>query len=180
MVRVNVFGALIVLATVLCMPGVSGAQTRPQKPLTNADIIEMVNGGLPESTIIASMQANPTRFDVTPAALMELNKAHVTPGIMDAMVAAAVQASQNEASEAPLPPRTARTHPEDAAAADDPSVVLLSGEREPLPVERTQIAETTAKGKTLTELSRDKAVDEAVQTGMSEAAERASGSVLGA
>jgi len=142
--------------------------------------VQMVAGGLPESTIIASMQANPTRFDVTPAALMELNKAHVTAAIMDAMVAAAVQATQNEAAEPPPQPHTARTRPEDAAGVEDPSVTLVVGDaREALPVERTQVAETTAKGKTLAELSRDKAVDEAVQAGMSEATERAAGSVVG-
>jgi len=180
MVRAKVFGALMVAAVLLLVPGAAAAQTRQQKPLTNADIVQMVAGGLPESTIIASMQANPTRFDVTPAALMELNKAHVTAAIMDAMVAAAVQATQNEAAEPPPQPHTARTRPEDAAGVEDPSVTLVVGDaREALPVERTQVAETTAKGNTLAELSRDKAVDEAVQAGMSEATERAAGSVVG-
>src|SRR5207302_856609 len=61
------------------------AQAR--KPLVNADVVEMVKNELPESTIVAAIQANPINFDISPAALIALKSAGVSARIMDAMLA---------------------------------------------------------------------------------------------
>lgn len=59
-----------------------------QKPLTNTDVVKMVKGGLPESTIVSAIQANPPNFDISADALTSLKNAGVTQAVMNAMIAA--------------------------------------------------------------------------------------------
>ena len=66
-----------------CAPFVSLAQ---QQPLTNADVINMVKGGLAESIIISAIQLNPAIYDVSPTALLALKEARVTSKEQDAML----------------------------------------------------------------------------------------------
>ena len=58
-----------------------------RQPLTNADVIRMVKAGVPESTIVPAVQSSPTKFNLSPDALVELTRAGVTQKIMDAMMA---------------------------------------------------------------------------------------------
>jgi hypothetical protein len=69
---------------------VNGLSAQPnKKPLTNADVVEMVHAGLGESTIILSIKNSETNFDVSPQALIALKKSDVSQNIMDAMLNAA-------------------------------------------------------------------------------------------
>jgi hypothetical protein len=55
--------------------------------LANDDVIEMVLAGLPDTTVIAAFRVNPTRFDVTPRALIALTQAGVSAQVIEAMMA---------------------------------------------------------------------------------------------
>ena len=58
-----------------------------QKPLTNADVIKMVKGGVPESVIVSAIQTNKAKFDTSPGALIAMQKAGVTQAELDAIIA---------------------------------------------------------------------------------------------
>ncbi len=60
-----------------------------KKPITNADIVAMVKEGFSESSVIGSIQQNPSNFDTLPQVLMELKKQGVSQKIIDAMIEAA-------------------------------------------------------------------------------------------
>lgn len=83
------------------------------KALTNADVVQMVKAGIPESTILLSVQSAPAEFMAAPADLVELKKAGVTPAVMDAMVARANSAAR--------PSAASSASGEQAAASDRPS-----------------------------------------------------------
>ena len=61
----------------------AAAQT---KPLRNSDVVEMFKAGLPESTIVLSIQRSRSDFDVSPEALIKLKKEGATEKILDAML----------------------------------------------------------------------------------------------
>jgi hypothetical protein len=54
--------------------------------LTNADVIAMAKGGLPETTIILAIRQKATRFDTSPQALLTLKNAGVSSSVIDAML----------------------------------------------------------------------------------------------
>ena len=54
--------------------------------LTNQDVVRMTKAGVPESAIIASIQARPSKFDVSPERLIALKHAGASQSILQAMV----------------------------------------------------------------------------------------------
>ncbi len=64
----------------------SHAQT--QKALTNADIVNMSKQGFEANLILKDIELNPTDFDVSPQALIELKGAGVSQSVMEAMISA--------------------------------------------------------------------------------------------
>lgn len=56
------------------------------KPLSNADVVAMLKAGLPENTIILSIQQSPGKFDTAPQSLILLKKQGVNAKIIDAML----------------------------------------------------------------------------------------------
>jgi len=62
------------------LPPKSGAPT-----LTNADVIGLVKGGVPESAIIHQINSSNKKFDFSPASCLALARAAVSPKILDAM-----------------------------------------------------------------------------------------------
>jgi hypothetical protein len=83
------------LALALCLGAAAQDGT---KPLTDADVVKMVKGRLPESVIISAIQAGPTKFDTSPDALIKLHTAGVTEKEMDAIMAASSVASGAQAA----------------------------------------------------------------------------------
>ena len=75
----------IVLSSLLTIALPSHSQAG--KPLTNQDVVEMVKAGLPESTILLSIQGSPANFTTGSKDLIALQKAGVTTAVMNAMVA---------------------------------------------------------------------------------------------
>ena len=150
------------------------------KPLTNDDVVAMVKGGLPETTIINAINAQDSNFDVSATALIKLKQQAVNAKIMDAMLAAANK--KHSAAPAPAPAVAPAAAP--AATAGQPSVTVLKGmAQQPIPVSKTQIAQTKTKATSLNALSTDNALGQAMQSVALTAAQQAayrSGSYTGA
>ena len=68
-----------------------------QRPLTNADIINMVKSKLPESVIVQSIQSNPASYDTSAITLVSLRKFGLTEKEPNAMMAASSIDSSNVA-----------------------------------------------------------------------------------
>lgn len=184
MTRRNLNWILVVLCAMTT--GVPFAQTTQKTvthkpsgppPLTNQGVITMVKGGVPESTIITAIQTQKTKFDVSPAGLVALHKAGVTQAEMDAIMAASggvpaapppTTAPVAAAPEsAPPPPQPANPAP---AQSSMPMVaVLLNGTPQPLPLEKTQLAQTKTKPTSMGSLAADSVVTQAMQAGISTA-----------
>ncbi len=97
------------------------AQQSP-KVLTNADVINMVKGGVPESVILSSIQSDPNNFDLSPNALIRLHRLGVPKRVLDAMMAAGAKAASPSTSAPPAeaPPATGAGAPSTPNAAPAP------------------------------------------------------------
>lgn len=138
---------------------------QPAKPLTNADVIKMVKGGLPESVVVNAIQSHQHKFDISPAGLIALKKAGITSAEMDAIVAA-----PSGASTAPSP-AAATSNPASPSQGSSksrlPVVLLVSGgSSQLLALEKTQLAQTKTKPTSLKSLAGDSAVAQAMQVGI--------------
>lgn len=78
--------ALAVMIFVTALVGPMPGQAQAPKALTNADIVQMVKAGLPESTILLSIKSSPAEFDTAPTELIALKNAGVTQPVLDAML----------------------------------------------------------------------------------------------
>jgi|SRR5579864_177914 len=58
---------------------------RSQAPLTNADVLKMVKAGVPEVQIVKSMQFRHAKFDLSPDALLALQRGGVRQNVLKAM-----------------------------------------------------------------------------------------------
>jgi hypothetical protein len=98
-------GGLPPVAAVPAAPGASAG-------ISNDDVLEMARAQFGESTILAVIDANETRFDVSPRALVALKNAGVSEGVIEAMLQAETAkreaAPDEDASEdEPEPPAVA-------------------------------------------------------------------------
>lgn len=82
---------------------------RAPKALTNDDIVAMVNAKFADSTIVKTIQANPTDFDVSAPALIELKKAGVGQAVIEAMLSTETSAKNSVDAVATSKPRTSTT-----------------------------------------------------------------------
>jgi len=102
-----------------------------QSPLTNADVVKMVKGGVPTSAIISSIQSSPAKFDLSNEAKAALlaaggkNRINEMTDIWDTIVARATNgrggADAGELNPQPLPPR-GKGKEETTAQGVDPSI----------------------------------------------------------
>jgi hypothetical protein len=77
---------LMLLALTVC--GVAGSAGQTQKPLTNADIVNMTKQGFDPSLIVKDIRSSSTDFDTSPQALIDLKNAGVDKSVMEAMLSA--------------------------------------------------------------------------------------------
>jgi hypothetical protein len=78
---------VLVFVVVACaFLGGSAAGTAAQKPLTNDDIVTMVQAGLPQDVIVEKIKTSKTAFDTSTDALVALKKAGVGGDIIRVMV----------------------------------------------------------------------------------------------
>jgi hypothetical protein len=75
---------LILVALTACAGTSSSGQT--QKPLTNADILNMSKQGFDSNLIVKDIQSSNSDFDTSPEALIELKNAGVDKAVMEAML----------------------------------------------------------------------------------------------
>lgn len=74
----------LVLAAAFALAPFAGANAGT--PLTNADIVKMVEAKLPESTIVLAVRGSDAQYDVTPDALIALSRQGVTSAVVEAMI----------------------------------------------------------------------------------------------
>jgi hypothetical protein len=163
---------VVACAALFALFGSASVGTQEQKPLVNADVVTMVKSGLPERTIIRSVQTNATQFDVTPEGLIALHEAGVSQKVMDAMLAA----SKKRAAPARAGAGTRTSGRASGrgtglvmprASRGLPLVVFLNGDaRQDVPVERTSLAQSKAKPSSLGALAKEKAIDQVVKAGV--------------
>jgi hypothetical protein len=82
--RLKIWLLCTVMAAVL--PCANVAQT--QRPLTNADIVNMTKQGFDAALIIKAIETSETHFDVSPQALTDLKNSGVSQSVMEAMLSA--------------------------------------------------------------------------------------------
>jgi hypothetical protein len=75
---------------ILRPPAEEGAMPKLEKTptLTNESIIQMVQAGFSEGTIIRRIEQSPAEFNLSSTQISELRKRRVSPGVIDAMKAA--------------------------------------------------------------------------------------------
>jgi len=79
---------VLLFVVVTCLGCEASVLAQPQKPLTDADIVEMVKAGFQESFIIKLIEERSTDFDTSTEALLTLKKWNVSEKILEAMLAA--------------------------------------------------------------------------------------------
>jgi len=64
--------------------------------LTNDSIVELIEAGFSEGTIVRRIEQSPVEFDLSPAKLAELRKHRITEKILSAMKAASGDTSASQ------------------------------------------------------------------------------------
>src|SRR5579859_107069 len=166
--RRNLGFALITLGLlILAMTHAAPAQTAQKPPLTNQDVIKMVQAGLSESIVVTSIQENPCNYDTSPNGLIALQKAGVTQKEISAMMSRQEGASGSGGATA----ANDTTSMGAGARWEMPSVSLLQSTGSlQLPLEKTKLAETKEKPRSLASLAGDSAATEGIQSGVNDAA----------
>ena len=138
-----------------------------QKPLTNADVLNMVKkAGLSESVVVATIQANPGNYDTSPDALISLHKAGVTDAEINAMVAVASARNAPAAGVSNRNAPSAEPAPGVARFQMPVVAVIQSGAKQQLPLEKTQLAQTKTKPTSMASLAGDSALVQGIQAGV--------------
>jgi len=153
----------------------SALQTSQQPTMTNADLVKLVQAGVPESAIIASIHSSTPAFDLSSDGLVALHKAGVTQGELEAAIAAnsAAHPAATPAVSAPTAPATSTPAPAASAPAGThiPTVALVTGgASRPILLEKVQLAETKNKPTSMSSLASDSMVSQSMQAGVNAAA----------
>jgi len=82
--------ALLLSCLILSWPTLAAQDSTPKdsKPLTNADILDMLNSGISQDIVIAKIKKSACEFDTSPEALKALKAAHAPDTVVLAMVEA--------------------------------------------------------------------------------------------
>jgi hypothetical protein len=92
--------ALVVLLVLVALPNTAHAQQQGAtsaepaatagagQALTNADVLKLVKSGLADETILLLIKQQPTQFDTSPDALVQLKKEGLSDQLLSAMIAA--------------------------------------------------------------------------------------------
>ena len=166
--RLPLWLSLLFLILAAAAPA-SAWQAAPQPTMTNADLVKLVQAGVPESAIIASIHSSAPAFDLSSDGIVALHKAGVTQGELEAAIAASSAAHPATAPTAPAAaPAPAAPAP---AATHIPTVALVTaGASRPIPLEKVQLAETKNKPTSMSGLAGDSMVSQSMQAGVNAAA----------
>ena len=91
----------VLLTSLLVLPVLAQAPT--DQALTNADIVNMMKAGLPESVILREIRMSNSDFATSPAALIQLKKQGASERILHAVLDSQMGASQPEPAPRPTP-----------------------------------------------------------------------------
>lgn len=165
--------ALVVLSASFFLSSAAVAEGA-ERPLTNSDVINMVKSKLPESVVVGAIQSHQGRFDTSTRALILLHKAGVTDAEMNAMMAASNNGSGSTSTRAGSAGNASGPHAGGTSSGSNsrmPKVsVAQGGASQPLPLEKTQLAETKTKPSSMKSLAADSVVTQAMQAGINTAA----------
>ena len=92
---------VLILALYLACPAALAQVQTPEKPLTNAEVVEMVKANLSVEVIVAKIQVSRCHFDTNPTILAELKYRGVPNAVLVAMTEAPYGAPRNQISETP-------------------------------------------------------------------------------
>jgi len=117
---VTVLGVFLALTFAAFLPAPAHAQTAA--PLTNDEVIKMVQAKLPDAVVIAKIRTSPCQFDTSPDTLIKLKQMGVSDEVLEAMAErgspAAAATSGSATNKPPLDPN-------DPLAEHDPGIDYL-------------------------------------------------------
>jgi hypothetical protein len=166
-----------ILALIICAAAFAQNSDRP---LTNADVINMVKSKLPESVIVGAVQSHPGKFDTSTNGLIALHNAGVTENELNVMMAASGKGAPNDGmpgAGAPHPANASAAPPSPAGGATATSAnsrmpraqVVQGNSSKELPLEKTQLAQTKTKPSSMKTLAADSAMTQGMQSGINTA-----------
>ncbi|WP_348263422.1 hypothetical protein P8935_02440 [Telmatobacter sp. DSM 110680] len=151
----------------LVLMAASIAGQNSTKPLTNNDVLAMVNKKMPESVIVSAIKTTPGAYDTSTNELIRLNSAGVTELELNAMIGVAHKASSADAVPAAS---NIAADPDTTPRSRMPRVQLMQGSTsQDLKLEKTQLAQTKNKPSSMKNLASDSVVTQAMQAGISTA-----------
>jgi hypothetical protein len=136
MVAMRLFSTVLLLTLCLVLGGpqiaAQDAQTSHAvaKPLTNADVLDMLKVGLSPEIVIAKIRSSPCEFDTEPATLKVLKAANLPDAVILAMVQAPSGSPTRDIS---TPPMLPSVH-EGASAGPFTPARVDCNQAEPVPV----------------------------------------------
>jgi hypothetical protein len=164
---------LLMMLMLITSAAVSAQQ--PERPLTNADVINMVKSKLPESVIVGAIQSHSGKFDTSTNGLIALHNASVTESELNAIMAASGNGSSGAAPSHPTDASVPANPPTGGAPASSTKsrmpkalIVQANSSRE-LALEKTQLAQTKTKPSSMKSLAKDTAVTQGMQSGINTA-----------
>ena len=162
------FAAMVGMTGLMLFAPLLSQQT--PKPLTNLDVIKMVKGGLPESVVVSTIKSGPAKFDTSPDGLIALHKAGVTPGEMDAIMAASANGPSSSSGNASAHEGGGPDQNSAPSKSRMPRVMVTQGNStQELKLEKAQLAETKTKPSSMKSLAADSAVTQAMTAGVNTA-----------
>lgn len=152
------------VVTCLLLPIASAMGQKAPKPLTNDDVLAMVQKKMPESVVVSAIKSSPGEYDTSTNELIRLNSAGVTEGELNAMLASAHKGSPPSDSSAAVPTGADATP---VSKSRMPQVMVVQGKTsQELKLEKTQLAQTRNKPSSMKNLAADSAVTQAMQAGI--------------
>jgi hypothetical protein len=85
MARFTTVSGLLLIGWLLVAPSAPAAEEK-DRPLTNTDVLKMLQAKIPESVILAKIRASKVKFDSSTDAIIELHKRGVGEKVLSAMV----------------------------------------------------------------------------------------------
>jgi hypothetical protein len=79
---------VVLLFLIQCTALASGGQAGGAAPLTNDDVIKMVQAKLPDAVVVAKIRSSPCKFDTTTDSLIKLKQVGVSDAVLQAMAEA--------------------------------------------------------------------------------------------
>jgi hypothetical protein len=151
------------MAAALLIASVPALAQSPQKTLTNADVVKMVKGGLPESVVVSAIQSSPAKYDISPDALIALQKDGVTAREMDAIIAESKKTPAGDSVDSAIAAVSEKSHM--------PRVTVSQGKTsQPIALEKTELAQTKTKPSSMASLAGDSTLNDAMRAGINTAA----------